>query len=286
MTRYRTLRRSRPRHYRPRGGRSLGKIRLFIALAVVAFTLISFWKKREYNPVTGEKQYVSLTPQQEVALGLQAVPQMVQQHGGPHPNIRLQALIDQIGWRIVRANPEIIETHPWEFEFTLLVDPQTVNAFALPGGQTFITDALFSQLNEVQIAGVIGHEIAHVVARHGAQRMAKDSFKRGLIGAIVTASGSPEIGRAAEVVGGMVGMKYGREDELESDRLGVRFMANAGYDPSAMIDVMEVLASASGGKGPPEFFSTHPNPTNRVEKIQEAIDALFPNGIPADLQSE
>ena len=116
--------------------------------------------------------------------------------------------------------------------------------------------------------------------------MAKDSFKRGLIGAIVTASGSPEIGCAADLVGGMVGMKYGREDELESDRLGVRFMANAGYDPSAMIDIMEVLVSACGDKGPPEFFSMHPNPTNRVEKIQEAIDALFPNGIPAALQSE
>lgn len=274
MNRYRTLRRARPMSYRPRGGRSLGKIRLYIALAVVAFTLISFWNKREYNPVTGEKQYVSLTPQQEVALGLQAVPQMVHQHGGEHPDRQLQAILDQIGWRIVRANPEILETHPWQFEFTLLVDPQTVNAFALPGGQTFITQALFSQLDESQLAGVVSHEIAHVVARHGAQRMAKDSFKRGIIGAVVTASGSPEMARAAEVVGGMIGMKYGRGDELESDRLGVRFMARAGYDPRAMMGVMEVLAKAGGGKAPPEFFSTHPNPENRIEKIQEAIDAL------------
>ena len=286
MSRYRTLRQSYPMSYRPRGGRSLGKIRIIIAVIVVGFTLISYMSKREYNPVTGEKQYVSLTPQQEVALGLQAVPQMVRQHGGEHPDRRLQAMIDQVGWRLVRANPEILETHPWKFEFTVLRDDQTVNAFALPGGQTFITMALLSQLNEAQLAGVIGHEIAHVVARHGAQRMAKDGFKRGLIGAVVAASGSPEIGRAAEVVGGLVGMKYGREDELESDRLGVRFMAKAGYDPNALIGVMKVLAQAGGGRGTPEFFSTHPNPANRVERIQESIAQLFPNGVPNELQSE
>ena len=296
MSRYRTVQGYRPRAYGPRGGRSLGKIRILIALVVVAFTIISFMGKRVYNPVTGEKQFVSITPEQEVALGLQAAPQMARQHGGAFPDRQLQAVIDQVGWRLVKANPDILQTHPWEFEFTLLQDPQAVNAFALPGGQTFITYALFSKLNvqlaeageaqldEAQLAGVLGHEIAHVVARHGAQRMAKDGFKQGLIGAVVAASGSPEIGRVAEVVGGMVGMKYSRDDELESDRLGVRFMANAGYDPRAMIDVMEVLKKAGGGKAPPEFFNTHPNPANRMEKIQAAIDELFPNGVPNDLQ--
>ncbi|MFT5401691.1 MAG: putative Zn-dependent protease [Verrucomicrobiales bacterium] len=260
---------------------------------------------------------------------VQAVPQSYvkrSEHGGEYPDRQLQALIDQVGWRLIKANPDILKTHPWEFEFTLLRDPQTVNAFALPGGQTFITYALFSQLNaqlaaageaqldEAQLAGVLGHEIAHAVARHGAQRMAKDGFKRGLIGAVVAASGSPEIGRVAEVVGCMVGMKYGRDDELESDRLGMLFMANATHDPRPTTHdprptthdprptthdprptthdprptthdprptsgVMEVLKKAGEGKAPPEFFSTHPNSVGRMEKIQEAIDELFPNDL-------
>jgi len=78
-------------------------------------------------------------------------------------------------------------------------------------------------------------------------------------------------------------MKFGRDDELQSDRLGVQLMAEAGYDPRAMIQVMEILAAASQGNQPPEFFSTHPNPDNRIERIQEAINEVFPDGVPAGL---
>jgi predicted Zn-dependent protease len=89
----------------------------------------------------------------------------------------------------------------------------------------------------------------------------------------------------AAMIGQLVNMKYGRDDELQSDRLGVRFMAQAGYDPRAMIDVMQVLAEASGGAArQSEFFSTHPNPENRIAKIQEAIKEQFPDGVPEGLQ--
>jgi predicted Zn-dependent protease len=83
----------------------------------------------------------------------------------------------------------------------------------------------------------------------------------------------------------MITMKYGREDELQSDRLGVRFMADAGYDPRSLIGVMEVLAEASGGARQPEFMSTHPDPGNRIGEIEKAIEEEFPNGVPDDLQS-
>ena len=88
----------------------------------------------------------------------------------------------------------------------------------------------------------------------------------------------------AQAVSSLVNMKYGRDDELESDRLGVRFMAQAGYDPRAMVGVMEVLRSAGGKGGTPEFFSTHPNPDNRIERIKQAIKAEFPNGVPNGLE--
>ena len=264
-------------------GRSGANIRILIALALAAFALISYFSTREVNPITGETQYIALQPEQEIALGLQAAPQMMQQHGGEYADPELQAYVDEVGFRIVR-NSDAAKTG-WQFDFHLLADPQTINAFALPGGQVFITAALYEKLQtEGQLAGVLGHEIGHVIARHGAQRMAKGQLTEGLIGAVVVGSGSQSSAQLAAMIGQMVNMKYGRDDELQSDDLGVRFMAEAGYDPNAMIGVMQILEQASGGQSQPEFFSTHPNPENRVQKIQEAIQKYYPNGLPAGLQ--
>lgn len=277
MARYRHALRMRP-HL---GGGGVGKGRLLLALGFAVFSLLSYCSSSEYNPVTGEKQYLSLTARQEIALGLQAAPQMVAQYGGLHPDRQLQGKVDSVGRRLLRSSAA--GKTEWQFDFHLLADRQTVNAFALPGGQVFITEALFSRLqSEGQLAAVLGHEIAHVVARHGAQRIAKAGLTEGLTGAMVLASGSYSGGQMAQLVGQMVNMKYGRDDELESDHLGLRFMVNAGYDPRAMIGVMKILAAASGA-GQPEFFSTHPNPDNRIGRIREAIDRLFPEGIPAGL---
>lgn len=265
------IRGQRQTHMRPRR-RSGVPIRLIIAGVMVAFALFSFWSKREVNPITGEQQFISLSPEQEIAMGLQAAPEMAAQHGGLHPDQQLQELVDKVGRRLVESS--MARFTPYEYDYHLLADPRTVNAFALPGGQTFITYALLSQLeNEDQLAGIMGHEIAHVVARHGAQRMAKSDLTNGLLGAVMMGSGSQGTAQMAAMIGNLVNMSYGRDDELESDRLGICFMIDAEYDPSHMIGVMKILKEASGsGGGQPEFFSTHPDPENRVEKIQEVID--------------
>ena len=279
------MRRRMPLNYRPNRMRSRrgGKGRLLIGLVVAAFALISYFSSKEYNPVTGEDQYISITPKQEIALGLQSTPQMIKQHGGLYPDQELQNLVDAVGAKLLQNN-QIQET-PWEFEFHLLADPNTINAFALPGGQVFITAALFSKFKtEGQLAGVLGHEIGHVVARHSAQRIAKSQLTEGLTGAVIAASGSAGSGQMAAMVGQLVNMKYGREDELESDSIGVLLMSEAGYDPRSMVGVMEILAEASKGNRQPEFFSTHPNPENRVQKIKNAIDKVYPDGVPADLK--
>jgi len=265
------------------GRRGRGKMRIVMGLIVVIFSLVSYFGSKEYNPVTGENQYISLTKQQEIALGLQAAPKMIQKHGGLYPDQRHQALIDKVGGKLVRDSAA--GNTKWQFEFHLLNDPKTINAFALPGGQVFITTALYSRFSTAgQLAGVLGHEIGHVIARHSAQRMAKSKLTNGLTDAVVVASGDARTGQAAAVVGQMINMKYGRDDELESDRLGVRFMADAKYDPRAMIKVMEILAKSRSGNAPPEFFSTHPNPENRIGKIRKAIREIFPNGVPSGLK--
>lgn len=257
-------------------------VRLIVGAVVAIFSLVSYFGASEYNPVTKKKMHLTLTPRQEVALGLQAAPRMMQQHGGLHPDQRHQERLDRVGMKLVRSSGAQDTT--WKYEFHLLRDPKTINAFALPGGQVFITAALYGQLTtEGQLAGVIGHEIGHVVARHSAQRMAKSKLTEGLMGAVYTASGDYGTTQLAQAIGSMVNMTYGRGDELESDQLGIRFMVDAGYDPRGMIKVMEVLAASRGGKAQPEFFSTHPNPENRVQRIEQAIQALFPQGIPAGL---
>ncbi len=246
-------------------------MRLIIGLGLAAWALISYFSASEYNEITGETQRVAMSPEQEIALGLQSAPQMAQQHGGLHPDPQAQARVDEIGATLVKYS--VARDTDWNWQFHLLRDSDTVNAFALPGGQVFMTAALYSRLkSDDQVAGVLGHEIAHVIARHGAEHLAKQQLTAGLTGAATVAAGSEGLGRMAQMIGQMVNMKYGRADELESDYLGVRFMTEAGYDPYALIDVMKILAEASGGAGgQPEFFSTHPNPENRIEKIKLAI---------------
>lgn len=269
------------------GGRS---IKIVIALVIAAVSIISYFSSSQMNEVTGEKQYVKLDKQQEVALGLQAVPQMTGQFGGESADAQGQALVDRVGNAIVQNSDAGKGDYP--FEFHLLADQDVINAFALPGGQVFITEALFSKLTtEGELAGVLAHEIGHVVGRHGAEHLAKQNLTQGLTGAAVIASADPDDPSAsrrnamiAMAVGSLVNLKYGRGDELESDKLGVRFMAQAGYDPRSMVKVMEVLKEAAKGPRQPEFFSTHPNPENRIEKIHEAIKAEFPGGVPEGLK--
>ncbi|MEM9775635.1 MAG: M48 family metallopeptidase [Chloroflexota bacterium] len=267
-----------------RGAGNALRMRIFIGLVVAGFAFFSFLSKRDVNPTTGEVQYISLNRNQEIEMGLQAVPQMIQQFGGLDPDPEAQALVDMVGQRLVRNSYATKSEYP--FEFTLLADDQTINAFALPGGPIFITAALFNKLEtEAQLAGVLGHEIGHVIARHGAQRIAKQELTEGLTGAVVMAaceSGTSCQGtqRMAQMVGNMVNMSYGREDEIESDRLGLEIMLEAGYNPAAMIGVMEVLAEAGGGARQPEIFSTHPDPGNRLGRIEAFLEENFPNGEP------
>jgi predicted Zn-dependent protease len=250
-----------------------------MAGVIALVSLISYFGSRQDNPVTGETQYIGITVEQEIALGLQAAPQMAAEFGGLDPDQQAQAIVDQIGNRIVQSSAA--SGTPYEFEFHLLEDDQTINAFALPGGQIFITRALFDQLQtEGELAGVLGHEIGHVVARHSAEHIAKAQLTEGLTGAAVLATYDPEnpasagSAQVAVLIGQLVNLKFGREDELESDFLGVCFINDTGYDPSELIRVMEVLAASRQGDQPPEFFSTHPNPENRVQRIQEAIQNL------------
>ncbi|MBQ0148298.1 MAG: M48 family metalloprotease [Flavobacteriaceae bacterium] len=252
-----------------RGGSS--SLKFLLAAGIVIFSLVKYFSSSEINEITGEKQYISLTKDDEISLGLNSAPQMAQEFGGLSQNANYQQLVKSVGEKIVKASDASKTNYP--FQFYVLADNRTVNAFALPGGPIFITEALLTRLqNEDQLAGVLGHEIGHVIARHSAEQMSKQDLTQGIAGAAGVAAGDVNTAYYAQVVANMVNMKYGREDELESDDLGVRFMIQSGYKPEALIGVMDILEAASGGSSVPEFQSTHPSPANRRAKIEAAIE--------------
>lgn len=244
------------------------KIRLLIGVAIVAFAYIQKCNRQEVNPYTGRKQTITMNPDQEIKIGLDNRGQMAEQHGGLYPDERLQAYVDMVGEKLV--NSSLARETPYKYEFHLLADDKTINAFALPGGQCFITYALLNKLqSEDQLAGVLGHEIGHVLGKHSAERIGETEFWK-------TVSTGASVGAD---MGGLIGgigqntlLSNGRDDELESDKLGVKFMIDAGYNPEEMIGVMKILKEAAGPNRVPEFQSTHPDPENRIEKIREAIN--------------
>jgi len=262
-------------------------IRLLIAGAIAVISIVSYYRTTSVNPVTGDKQHITITPDQEIALGLQAAPEMEQQYGGEDADPKRAGEVQDVGNSIVKNSAA--GTTPYKFQFHLLADNQTINAFALPGGQVFITDALLSRLKtRGQLAGVLGHEIGHVVARHSAAHMAKAQLTQGLTGAAVIASYDPNNPSSyrnaafAMLISQLIDLKFSRNDESEADALGVRLMSQAHYDPRSMLSVMEVLKQA-GGNGSVDFFSTHPSPDNREEKIKQEIQQVYPKGVPSGL---
>ncbi len=265
--------------------------RLLIGLVIAIIAVASYFMQTQVNPVTGKKQRVAMDVNQEMRLGLQSAPEMAAEMGGAanpreDPDARRVA---EIGARLVRESDARRSPYVGNFHFYLLNDPKTVNAFALPGGQVFITRGLYDRLeDEAELAGVLGHEIGHVINRHAAEHMATGRLGQLLTLAVgVGASSQDDRGRNAQLVAAMVNqmtqLKFSRDDESEADHYGLRYMAQAGFDPTAMLDVMKILKEASGSSRQPEFLATHPLPDTRLQEIQDTLRSDYPNGIPADL---
>jgi predicted Zn-dependent protease len=266
-------------------------VRWIIALVIAGIGIVTYYSRTQINPVTGEKQRVAMSVDQEKALGLQAAPKMAQQMGGvldpkKDPDARIVA---EVGHNLVSQTEASKSPYTGNFNFYLLDDPKTINAFALPGGQIFITRGLYNKLeDESQLAGVLGHEVGHVIHRHSAEQMAKGQLGQMLVvatgvGASDERGGGAMATAAAAMANQMMQLKYGRQDETESDTYGLKLMEQAGYDPRGMLAVMQVLKEASGARGQPEFLMSHPLPDNRLEDIKRVIAQRYPDGVPATL---
>ena len=249
------------------------KGRLIVAAVIALIGLFMYMNNMEVNPVTGVKQHVAISPDQEIRLGLESAPEMAREMGGLVPLNDPRAIeVQKIGNYIVSRS--VSGNSPWKFKFHLLADKKTVNAFALPGGQIFITLGLLDQLQtEAQLAGVLSHEIGHVIERHSAQQMAKNQLGQSLIAAVATGSNQESHSlMIASVVNQMIQLRYGRHDESQADEWGLKLMEKAGYNPRAMIRVMEILKAAGGGGKGIEMFQSHPNPDLRIEQINAYLE--------------
>jgi predicted Zn-dependent protease len=263
---------------------------LAVLLLVPALALAPACSRVE-NPATGEMEYTTLSPEQERALGAQEHPRILQEFGGAYPDQDLQAYVSEIGKRVAVAS----DLPDAEFTFTLL-DSEVPNAFALPGGYVYITRGLLALAeSEAEVAGVLGHEIGHVAARHTAQRQTQ-ATGAGLLATIGTFGAAIFGGEAAgQLVQQLAGAGaqayvagYSRDQEFQADQLGVEYMAAAGYDPEAVATFLDKLDAesalereiAGSGEDPAaSWFATHPRTPERVQRaIEEAEDAAQGQG--------
>ncbi len=264
-------------------------LRFIIGLVIAGIGVVSYLTHTEINPVTGEKQHISISADQEIALGLQAAPQMAAEMGGvvDQRDPREQN-VQRIGQQLLQRSDAGKSPYTGYFHFNLLADPQTINAFSLPGGQVFITVALYDRLeNDAQVAGVLGHEIGHVIGRHGAENMATGNLGNMIVTAVAVGASDRNNGQfaaaAAAMANQMFQLKYSRSDEFEADHFGLQFMSQAGYDPSQMRRVMEILKQSARGSGGSAIFQTHPDPDARIDRIDQFLKETYPSGVPGNL---
>ena len=268
--------------------------RMIIGVLIALGGVVSYLSHTSVNPVTGESQHVSLNPQQEMALGLQSAPRMAQEMGGTvNPNDPMQRIVSEVGERVLHYSDAARGPYTENFHYYLLADDRTINAFALPGGQVFITRALLVRLkNESQLAGVLGHETGHVIGRHTSEQLAKSELGQAIATGFVIGNSNDRTGgytsaMIAGVAQKMVGLHYSRSDESQADQFGMQFMTQAGYTPEGMLGVMQVLLEVerTSGGHQPEFLMSHPLTRERMDAVKAWIAEKFPNGVPGNLTS-
>ena len=198
----------------------------------------------------------------------------------------IDAYLTELGTRLAAKLPAGGPQYPWEFH---CVNDKAINAFALPGGYVFVNrGAIESANNESQLAGVMAHELSHVALRHGTNQATKAQWTQGVLslaGGIFgdSTGGTLIAGMGAFVAGGVL-LRYSRSAESQADVMGTQVLYDSGYDPRALSQFFEKLEAETKGKNPPEFFSDHPNPEHRVERVDEEIQKL--GGVPANAKRD
>jgi len=243
------------------------------AFTLVALLLLPALAGCAVNPATGERNFTIMGPESENRVGREQHPQIVRAFGGAYPDRRVQDYVTRVGRSVAR----VTETPTVEFTFTVLDSP-SVNAFALPGGYVYVTRGLLALASdEAELAGVLAHEIAHITARHSAQRYSQQVVA-GLGAAVVGAiTGSDDIADTFSFGASTVLQSYSRDQEFEADTLGLRYLGRAGYALDAMASLLgkldrhsrfeaELTGQPAGQIDARNIMATHPRTLDRVER--------------------
>lgn len=223
------------------------------------------------NPITGKDELMLFGESDDVAMGKKYAPDVEKELGGRIENPVLQNYIESVGQKAAKVS----QKPNFEYHYVALND-KMINAFALPGGPIFITSGLLKKLtSETQLASVLAHETAHVVARHTMHSLSKELGFELVLSAVTTEKTSQTAVAVAKVTNQIVSLKYSREDEKIADLAGLDYMVAAGYNPNGMAETMQMFQDESKS-GSIEFLSTHPDPDNRVGYIKEKIMAKYP----------
>jgi predicted Zn-dependent protease len=239
---------------------------------MIPVALLGFALACATNPVTGEREISLMSEAQEISIGQENHPQILQEMG-QYNDPELQRYVSDIGQKLAKSSER--PNLPWTFT---VVDQPVVNAFAVPGGFIYITRGILSYLdNEAQLVGVLGHEIGHVTARHSAQQYTRQmGGQLGLLAVGIFVPAAQPFGEVGAQALGLLFLKYGREDELQSDSLGAKYAASNGWDPRAVPGFLATLSRLNEGseKGIPNWLSTHPDPASRVTEVQEVVQQV------------
>ncbi len=218
------------------------------------------------NPITGKSELMLIPEQQDIEIGKKYAPEIEKQMGGRIQDQALQNYINSVGQKIARVS----HNQSFKYQFTALQD-KSVNAFALPGGYIFITKGMLQNLEtEAQLAGILGHEIVHVVARDVANAMSTQIGIDLLLSAVTSEKTPQTVLTVAQLGTQIMSLRFSRQDEREADLGGLDYMIAAGYNPYGLVESMEMLA-AQNRERPIEFLSTHPAPENRSAYLKQSI---------------
>lgn len=225
------------------------------------------------NPVTGQREFALMSEAQEISIGRQ-LDEEIRREMGVYDDQELQEYVEDIGLKLAAEShrPQL----PWSFS---IVDVATVNAFALPGGYIYLTRGIMAYLNdEADLAGVLGHEIGHVTARHTVQAYTRATGAQlGLLVGSILVPETQAFGGLARTGLGILLLKFGRDDELQADRLGAEYAATSGWDPVGVPDLLTTLArigEIGSRQDIPTWLSTHPQPADRADKVSQTVDEL------------
>ena len=266
---------------RARKGKSQYQLHALLAAALTIACAPGLWAQRSNL----KPPWNAYSPEKDIQLGKQNA-QILEKRLPLCNDPKVDAYLTKLGLKLAAKLPTRGVQYPWEFH---CVNSKEINAFALPGGYVFVNrGAIEVADNEAQLAAVMGHELSHVALRHGTAQASKAQLMQGaagIFGGIFGGSaGGALLTQGVALGAGSVLLHYSRSDETQADVLGTQTLYDNGYDPRAMAQFFEKLEAETKGKNPPQFLSDHPNPGNRVARVDEEIDKL--GGVPPNAKRD